>query len=493
MTTVIIYNSGSTQKPFSVASTVAFEARKQDSDITVLDVENFTYVHQGLPPVWYARLFGHKVYPGAFQEYLRSINVGYRVLESPGSRRVEPELTEEIAAKLEDAIKSDLFTYFRTDRLEDHPILAPYTARQIRRLSKPLFGELVNYFRSQEVDTVYVPNGRVAHQRLALLAAHEAGCKLRFYEIGRAVPDSAYIGDYQVHDREKTQTQARTVSSKFSRKQKKAAANDWLSRRMMPSSQINIFSKAWANSQELGSSSDKRATGKNAVLFTSSADEFSSYGEKWATQSWSDQFEAFTTILVQLGRHDVRATLRIHPNLINKSPKYVKREIIEIQRLKSKFPHLSIIGPTEPINSYSLVLDSDYIFVGRSTLGLEASLLGKCVWTTTPARYDEVADVRKLHEASDAVKENLSLWDASPSGAEDFVSYWTSEDYPFVATDQKWCTWNISNPPQSMRVANLLIQNSAIQRFLLILWEVRLVINRFRVRKEFRSISGWPR
>ncbi len=456
MTTVIIYNSGSTQKPFSVASTVAFEARKQDSDVTVLDVENFTYIHQGLPPAWYAKLFGHEVYPGAFQQYLRSIDVGYRILESPRSRRVKPELTAEVAAELEDAIKSDLFTYFRTDRLEDHPILAPYTARKIRSLSGPLFWVLVNYFRSQKVDTVYVPNGRVAHQRLALLAAREAGCKLRFYEIGRAIPDSAYIGECQIHDREATQAEARIFAVGADKRRMKQVAEEWLDRRTMSQSPINKFSQTWSSAVASPPIFEKQSHQSKAVFFTSSADEFSSYGSRWASQAWANAFEAFEAIASHLEKLDVEMTLRVHPNLVNKGSKYFRREMRHLRELQAGHPRLRIISHIEPVNSYSLVEESDFIFVGRSTLGLEASLLGKCVWTTTPARYDEVADVRKLHSIEAVTDRNLRLWTADPSGAQAFVAYWTSQDFPFVVGDSQWCTWSLLNPPLAMRLANVM-------------------------------------
>ncbi len=473
MTTVIIYNSGSTQKPFSVASTVAFEARKHDSNVTVLDVENFTYIHQGLPPAWYAKLFGHEVYPGAFQQYLRSIDVGYRILESPRSRRVKPELTAEVAAELEDAIRSDLFTYFRTDRLEDHPILAPYTARKIRSLTEPLFWVLVNYFRSQKVATVYVPNGRVAHQRLALLAAREAGCKLRFYEIGRAVPDSAYIGDCQIHDREDTQAEARIFAAGADKKRMKRVAKEWLNRRMMPESPINKFSQAWSSAVESPPSFEKRTHQKKAVFFTSSADEFSSYGSRWASQTWATTFEAFEAIASHLEKSDVAMTLRVHPNLVNKGRKYFRREMRHLRELQARHPRLRILPHIEPVNSYSLVEESDFIFVGRSTLGLEASLLSKCVWTTTPARYDEIADVRKLHSIEDVTDRNLCLWTADPSGAEAFVSYWASQDHLFAEEFGQWATWNTSHPPISLRIGQIFVANPLLHKLQLIASEVR--------------------
>ena len=468
MTAVVIYNSGSTQKPFSVASTVAYEARKTDPNVTVLDVENFTYIHQGLPPAWFAKLWGYQVYPQSFRNFLKQIDVGYHLLPKPSRRASGVPLPPEVAEQRDDAIRSDLFTYLRTDRLEDHPFFAPLTARRMRKLSTPLFGELTRYLQAHSVDTVYVPNGRVAHQRLAILAAQAAGCVVRFYEIGRAIPHSAYIGHCQIHDREATQEEARQLEKTLTVEEITDSADQWLLERTTLGSTINPFSKTWRQFEGTVPDTGEKEEKKRAVFFTSSADEFSSYGAKWASQSWPDQFEAFTAIARVLEPQGVALSLRVHPNLVNKSRKYFRREMAGLKNLKNTFPNLTIVTHTQSTSSYALVAESDYVFVGRSTLGLEASLMGKCVWTTTPARYDDVADVRKLHSPAEVTERNLQLWESAPLGAQTFIAYWASQDYPFVAPDSQWCSWALSSPPFGLPIGNLFLPNALMHTLHLI-------------------------
>lgn len=472
MSSVIIYNSGSTQKPYSVAVTVAAEATKQDSEVTLLDIEKFTYIHQGLPPAWYARIFGHRVYRDSFRKYLGNLGVVYEQLPRPKKRAPEERLPEHMRSELDDAVASDLFTYVRTDRLDDDRWFAKFTARKMKQASSPLYVGLIDYLRAHKTSTIYIPNGRVAHQRLAILAAKEVGCGIKFYEIGRALPNSAYIGNCQIHDREATQIEARSLIKKKLEASNKKTAEEWLKNRMAPESSINPFSRVWENQSKTNESTKADITAPEAVIFLSSTDEFSSYGAKWASQTWIDQFHAFSMILRILEQKGVSCTLRVHPNLINKGAKYVKRELEKVGELKSAFPSLRVVGHRDPVNSYELVKDSDYVFVGRSTLGLEANLLGKCVWTTTPARYDDIADVRKLHHPEDVNEDSLALWKANPSGAQAFVSYWVSQDFPFVVGDSEWCDWNLNNPPLSLRLGNVLLGNHLLHSLHLVAHEL---------------------
>jgi hypothetical protein len=95
--------------------------------------------------------------------------------------------------------------------------------------------------------------------------------------------------------------------------------------------------------------------------------------------------------------------------------------------------------------------------VARSTIGLEASAQGKCVWTTTPTRYDLIADVRKIWEPSEVTSENLTLWKADAAGAARFITHLLDNDIPFSADVAKANPWNSSSPPWRVRVTNFFI------------------------------------
>jgi hypothetical protein len=106
------------------------------------------------------------------------------------------------------------------------------------------------------------------------------------------------------------------------------------------------------------------------------------------------------------------------------------------------------------------VSEADYVIVERSTIGLEASLMGKPVWATQATQWDQVADIRQLLTPSDVTEEALELWNPSTLGAERFVAYWMIQEHPlrYQATD--WASWDPENAPVTMKALQLALPNS---------------------------------
>jgi hypothetical protein len=106
------------------------------------------------------------------------------------------------------------------------------------------------------------------------------------------------------------------------------------------------------------------------------------------------------------------------------------------------------------------VRNADYVIVERSTIGLEASLMGKPVWVTQAAQWDMVADVRQVLRPTDISEEILELWDASPLGAQKFVAYWMAQEKPLHYNWQTWASWDPEKAPLRMKVTQLAVDNS---------------------------------
>ena len=477
MKTLVVYSRSSTQRPRSVLASLCDWLASEGHQVHVVDVSAFSFVNQDLPPRWFAKLMGHNTSPEKLVEVLKSLKVRLAVL-SPGKNSFDP-LPEEVSAELEDAIWSDLVTYFRSDQVDTKRLLVRSVSKTMRSLSTALYWQLCDFLQASDYDQVYVPNGRVPEQRMALEACRKRGLRICYYEIGRAKPHSFYAGTTQVHDRIGTQQEIDSVLRDASQQEIKKAATTWLEERTRGNSSINVYSETWKETSR--GTSARQGNQERAVLFSSSVDEFASYGKTWELHSWRDQYEAFDAIITLLEAKGVDCTLRAHPNLTNKSRQYFVDEINRINELSSSHPGLSVVWHNEPVNSYDLVAESDYIIVGRSTLGLEASLMGKCVWITTAARYDMVADVRKALSPDDVTAENFSLWNANPCGAERFIAYWTALDHNFTYGEENWSTWDSFRAPQKLRWGQLLVRNRLIHTFLMVGMEItRLRNQRFR-------------
>lgn len=455
MRTLVIYSRSSTQRPRSVLASLCHWLCDHGHQVSVLDISHFSLINQDLPPQWFAGLFNHRVYKGALEEVLANLGVAVKLLV-PDYRNKVP-LPASVEAELDDAITSDLVTYVNSDVVDSSRGIARWVKKGIDTRARALYRQLGDYLVSNPFDLVYIPNGRVPEQRMAIEASRAAGLEHRYYEIGRAKPQSFYVGKTQVHDRAKTQDEIPEVLGRISKATIKRMAVQWLTERTRFSSGINVYSAGWRTDH--GSEALTGSTASTAVFFSSSVDEFASYGPAWKLDSWSSQYDAFEKIMTVLEAKGVQCVLRIHPNLTNKSRDYFARELREIESLQRAHPKLKVFWHNDPVNSYELVRHSDYVVVGRSTLGLEANLMGKCVWVTTASRYDRIADVKKAWSTDDINDGNFSLWTVDPTGAQKFVAYWALQDHEFTFGERSWCTWDSFRAPPMLRLGQLFLKN----------------------------------
>lgn len=465
MKTLVIYSRSSTQRPRSVLASLCNWLVENGHDVSVLDISSFSHINQDLPPRWYARLFNHHVYPQALPQVLENLRVKVTPMTWRGG--AARELPDSVDTELADAIFSDLVTYVNSDVINPARGIARWAATRMRKRGENLYWAVSEYLQNESFEQVYIPNGRVPEQRMAIEACKLLGVPHLYYEIGRAKPQSFYAGKTQVHDREATQAEVPDVLTGIDSAIIKKLADDWIAERSSSTSSINVYSQGWDAAGD-----PMKKVSKTAVFFSSSVDEFASYGAAWKLDSWETQYEAFDTIMSLLKSHGVHCQLRIHPNLTNKSTEYFQRELGDIRALMEHHPTLTVFWHNEPVNSYDLVAGADYVVVGRSTLGLEASLMGKCVWTTTAARYDTVADVRTAFTPESVTPQNFTLWDVDTFGAQKFVAYWALQDHEFTFGERSWSTWDSFRPPAVLRPGQLMVKNPLRHKVHLVIGEV---------------------
>jgi len=111
---------------------------------------------------------------------------------------------------------------------------------------------------------------------------------------------------------------------------------------------------------------------------------------------------------------------------------------------------------------------ADYVVVERSTIGLEANLMGKPVWVNQAAQWDAIADVRQALRQSDITEDFLEPWDVNISGAQRFVAYWMLQEHLLRYSWDDWATWDPDAAPWFLRVATLLNDNPWFHRLQLL-------------------------
>jgi hypothetical protein len=253
-----------------------------------------------------------------------------------------------------------------------------------------------------------------------------------------------------------------------------------LSERVSPTSGTNTFSTRWdKKTEQTDKQSGELKTTQKAVFFSSSADEFQAFGPMWNIDSWSSQFEAFDLMMSHCESIGVALELRLHPNLMTKSRNYFKQTVKNIYDLKRKHPGVVVHWHNSPINSYDLIEQADYVVAERSTIALEANLLGKPVWINQAAQWDLIADVRQVLSPSDITPEVMSPWAVDSLPAKRFVAYWMIQEKPLKYSYRDWATWNPDNASWLMKIAVLFVKNPLAHKVHLVSLEWARLRNSF--------------
>ena len=473
----IVHYVGATQKSRSVVASLVADFRDQGDDVTVVDLSTFGTVFQDFPPQWALRFLGHTAHPERFNEVITSLGASRAGLST--SRKLTATPPESRQSECLQAIESELLTYFRQETLDNDDRYVSWMRKNLTQQGFRCYAAFHHWLSEHSPDLVVIPNGRTSRQKICRVAVEESGIPVKFYENGRATRDSYYLGTTQPHDRIASQAEVDSLVSHLSASEITTLAQKWLAERVNPESGTNAFSAGWTRSS---GTTDSRRGRPRAVFFSSSADEFLAFGPMWNIDQWSTQFEAFDMFMERFSKKGVDLVLRIHPNLSGKSHTYFRATVTEIKSLKRKYPGLVVHWHNSDANSYKLVKSADYVVAERSTIALEANLMGKPVWINQAAQWDLIADVRQVLKPSDIDADDLTPWGVESAGAEKFVAYWVIQEHPLRFGWKEWSSWNPDEAPLAIKLVSLLGKNPfAHKRHLLGLEWARWRNNHFTV------------
>lgn len=345
-----------------------------------------------------------------------------------GKKNSEPAALSEMPEWLVESIRSELRTKYKGNLTAKLAWVEQLEANAIAKLSLELFGKCLTKKVSEGEIWVY-PNGRYAVQRSILEAAKARGLHSLCYERSR-FPDRAYLRPYRVHDRVDSQKDFRTSRSLI-RDESRGVVRDWIGARANPDSGVNPFAKKFSPSKQLQGNKSKNSV----VFFSSSRDELEGLGTEWTHFSWRDQYEAFSQIGHRLREIGYETTIRLHPNLANKSLEDILQEFESVNALRTE--GFKVIGPNDSRNSYELVASAKAIVVSRSTIGIESLALGIPVFATSNSFYDQLSSVH-LVEGPHAIE-----------GLEDYLEKFNKSEAIDEALDWLAFNWERDLPLQN--------------------------------------------
>lgn len=110
---------------------------------------------------------------------------------------------------------------------------------------------------------------------------------------------------------------------------------------------------------------------------------------------FSDMFEWLDQVIATAARYpETLFVIRAHPDEMRKG-KSSQESVVSWAAVKDlkNLPNVRLIGPDETLSSYELIQRSKFVMVYNSSIGLEASLLGKPVLCAGNARYTQYPTV----------------------------------------------------------------------------------------------------
>jgi hypothetical protein len=353
--------------------------------LEILDMRSFSYPHYKNFPKWVYKAAGL----GARQESIFECaeRLGARIIPRKRKRtRTRPRIA---ISKLIPSTRSLAITLLRDEKPFRHPLLYPviFVANLMR--ARSAFNLTADVIATNSPDLLVVPNGRFPYQKATTLAAEFIGVKLMYFEFPMFSPTGYFIGKFESTDRNEIQKEVKRreeLGENF--RQPLETASAWIESRVLPGSPVNPYAANWASSPSPEGNVPTHSYA--ATFFTSSQDEYWSL-ESWKGLGWRDQYEAFDSFAKNLKG---MFALRVHPNFVNKSIGQARAELKRIAWLTKLHPNMQVVWPEDSVNSYELAEKSERIVVFGSTIGLEASCMGKSVWCTGNSIYDRICDVR---------------------------------------------------------------------------------------------------
>jgi hypothetical protein len=130
---------------------------------------------------------------------------------------------------------------------------------------------------------------------------------------------------------------------------------------------------------------------------------------------WTSQYEAIENCIRYLAERGYKVRIRMHPNGARNS----WRDIKVLENLCKQY-RVKMYLPWDEIDSYQLLKESEYVFTWGSTIGLEASAMGKKTYVYGRSYYSEIADIRVFSPLT-FLEPNLENWTVNKNLAKQVI------------------------------------------------------------------------
>jgi hypothetical protein len=369
------------------------------ASVDVLDVTKLVFPRKNPPPdiKWLATILAY----GRSGSSIEILKEKQAKILAPSRSKIR-QATYPIASQKE-SVRSALTSILSKPPRGMIGVVGFLLERRLLRSYEKVFDAVCSALGNEAYCWIMVANGRFPDQRASLDAAKSYGIRSMHFEVG-FTQDSFFFRPHAPQDLSAVQA---AISTFQPEPKDLAFAQSWFNNRVFGNVASDAFGMQW---QELDP-----ATNYETVVFTTSADEYESLGSLWPKPDWINQFEAIEAVLET--KSDLGSVaIRMHPNSKFKTVSYALWEVAQVRRLKKLFPWLQVIPPHAHMSSYQLAARARTIVVWDSTIGLEASWLGRNVLYLAPNPFSRFLGVPEAFDL-----QSLRSWapaESSPKSAQ---------------------------------------------------------------------------
>jgi hypothetical protein len=264
--------------------------------------------------------------------------------------------------------------------------------------------EFALFLEKTKPRAVVVFNGQFFPEAVARWIARERGLRVITHEVGLQ-PATAFFtdGDATAHPIH--------IPQEFELNDEQNARLDaYLTKRFQGNFTMAGI-KFWPEMKGLDETFLRKAAGFKQIVpvFTNVIFDTS---QPHANTVFEDMFDWLDLVLEEIRSHpETLFVIRAHPDelRVRKSSRETVAGWIEAKRA-TELSNVVFIGPMEPLSSYELIQRSKFVLVYNSTIGLEASLMGKPVLCAGKARFTQYPTVffpQTVEEVRSRMKEFL--------------------------------------------------------------------------------------
>lgn len=240
----------------------------------------------------------------------------------------------------------------------------------------------INYLKEQSPDVMYVFNGRFAHTKAVFRACQSLGVNCRLHERGNSLNYYSVFENTGIHDAKFFQEEIERDWQKANVTERESIAHQWFQTRIGGTME-NWYSFLQDQTFDLPDGWDE--TKINILICNSSEDEIASLGKEWEHPIYPSQPIGIKQIVNDCATNpNIHFYLRIHPYLA----KVDTDDVRELHALS--YPNLTIIPATSKMSTYKLVEKTALTITFGSTIGVEATYMGKASILLSKSFYDRM-------------------------------------------------------------------------------------------------------